>query len=118
MPADPHLVLGLSGIVASSGDTAILTPTAGQSVRLFYINLGSPGSNTLATQIVTVRFGANAPIYTIPLVPGAIFARNIGAGGRAAGYYQQGQAINEQLILNLTVNEPVTWSVEYLFLPS
>jgi hypothetical protein len=111
MPADPHLVFGLSGTASGAGDATILTPPGGQSVRLFYLCLGSPGGNTGA-QTVTARFGANAPIYTIPLVPGAIWARNIGAGR----FYQQGQAVNESLTLNLSTGEAVCWSAEYLFL--
>jgi hypothetical protein len=113
---DPHLVLGVSGIVTGAGDHTILTPPAGQSIRLFYVNIGAPGSNT-ATIVGTLRFGANTPIYTIPLVPGAIFARNIGAGGRAAGYYQQAQAADELMILSLLEgSERLTWSIEYLLL--
>lgn len=117
MPADPHLVLGISGIVSSAGDNTLITPPAGQSLRLFYFNCGSPGGNSSVAQIVRLRFGSGTPIYTIPLVPGAIFARNIGAGGRAAGYYQQAAASDESLILALDVAEPITWSIEYIALP-
>jgi len=112
VPADPHLVLGLSGLISGAGDTAILAPPAGQSVRLFYLCLGCLGTNT-ASLVVTARFGANPAIYTIPLVPGAIWARNIGAGK----FYQQGQAVDETLILNNSTGESVCWSAEYLFLP-
>ncbi len=111
MPLDPHLVEGLSGTITLGGDNVVLTPPGGQSVRLFYICLGRRGLNVDAT-VVAVRFGAKTPIYTIPLVPGAVWARNI----RAGGHYQQGDA-NETMVLYLSSAVSVCWSVEYLFLP-
>jgi stringent starvation protein B len=63
--------------------------------------------------VVAVRFGGNTPIYTIPLVPGAIWARNIGAGR----FYQQAQAADEVLFLNQGAANTIYWSLEYLTLP-
>ena len=110
MPSDPHLVDGLSGTVSSMGDNVILNPGVGQSVRLFYLCLGAPGSN-VADVTVAVRFGAASAIYTIPLIPGFIWARNIGAGR----FYMQGQP-DDNLILNLSAAESVCWSTEYFYL--
>ena len=112
MPADPHLVFGISGTISSVGDNDIIIPPAGQSVRLFYICLNAPSANA-ASVTARARFGANPPIYTLNLVPGAIWARNIGAGR----FYQQSQAVDEKLTVSLDGPYSVCWSVEYLTLP-
>lgn len=105
----PNTYSALSGVVAGAGDNIVLTPTAGLSVRLFYITLGSSGGNA-SPMTVAARFASGAAMYTIPLVPGAIWSRNIGAGK----YYLQG-AVNDTLILNLSAGQPLDWSAEFLF---
>jgi hypothetical protein len=89
----------------------VLDPVA-ERVRLFYLCLGALGTNSDEV-LVQVRFGAQAPIYTINLVPGAIWARNIGAGK----FYQQGE-LTEPLNLALSPGGmTVAWSAEYFFMP-
>lgn len=105
----PNTYSALSGIVAGAGDNVILTPTAGLSVRLFYLSLGAPGTN-VNPETVAVRFASAPAMYTIPLVPGAVWSRNIGAGK----YYLQG-IVNDTLILNNSTGQQLCWSAEFLF---
>ena len=106
----PNTYSALSGTVFGGGDNIVLTPTAGLSVRLFYLSLGAPGANA-SPETVAVRFASATAMYTIPLVPGAVWSRNIGAGK----YYLQG-AVNDTLILNNPTGQSLCWSAEFLFL--
>lgn len=97
-----------SGAATSSGNNTIRTPSSGKSMRLFYVALSAPATNTTTVKC-TVQFLSGSPLYTINLVPGAIYSRNIGAGK----YYLAG-AVNDSLIVNLDSSQTVNWSVEYL----
>lgn len=90
----------------ASGDTTIHTPTNGAAVRLHYICLSASGSNT-APILAVIKFGSTV-LYQVSLAPGAMFARNIGAGR----YYLQG-ATNASVVVNLSGVQTVYSNIEY-----
>lgn len=93
--------------VSGNGDNTIRTPATGKALRLHYLSLSAPDTNA-SSVTVTLHFGVSATLYRINLAPGALWARNIGAGRR----YLQG-GINEALIANLSAARTVSVSVEY-----
>ena len=98
-----------SGTVTSSGDTVIYTPPTGKMPQMFYYVLNADGANT-APVTATLRFASGVPICTISLVPGAIFARNIGAGK----FCLHGVP-DDTIIVNLSVGQKVNFSLEYWY---
>lgn len=103
--ADTNAVNATAGTVSASGTTTIFTPSAGQRSRLLYLCLSSPGDNTTDVT-VTVRTGSTDR-YKVTLVPGALWARNLMAGRR----FVLG-ALDEVIVLNLSVSQTVHWSLE------
>ena len=93
----------------ASGDNTHHTPDSGKAIRLQYVCLSADGGNG-ADVTAVVKFGAaGASLYKVSLKPGAMWARNIGAGRRSV----QG-AVDESLIVNLTGAETVHVSTEHL----
>jgi hypothetical protein len=95
-----------TGDATASGDTTIHTPTGGTAVRLHYICLSALGTNS-ADVTVTVKLGSTS-LYKLNLRPGAMWARNIGAGHR----YLQG-ATNDVFKVTLSASQTVSVSMEY-----
>ena len=93
----------LSGSVNGLGNNTLITPTAGKKVRISYVSYNP----ALAVE-AGFRFGA----------AGGLFLRNsVGAGAVVAKdfgdmRYLEG-AVNEALILNLSVGVAVIWNVLY-----
>jgi len=98
-----------SGSVTTSGDNVIYTPPSGKQPQLFYYTLNASGSNT-APVTVTLRFASGTAVCTLSLVPGAIFSRNIGAGK----FCLHGVP-DDTLIVNLSANQTVNYSIEYWY---
>lgn len=95
-------------VASSSGNTLVLTPTSGYSIRLHYLLLNADGANS-ADVTAALRFGvAGGLIYTVCLKAGSIFARNIGAGLK----HIEG-ATNEALYVNLSAAQTVNVTVEW-----
>src|SRR2546423_1931020 len=69
----------ISGTVSTAGDNTIITPGGGLRIRMYYIALSAAAGNS-GSVVVSVRAGAASPWYKVELVPGAIYARNVGAG--------------------------------------
>ncbi len=82
-------------------------PFADNRIRLAYIALSADGANT-ADVTVTIKFGADSPLYKFSLKPGCILARNIGAGRHRI----QGQ-IGEALVATLSAAQTVHVSIEF-----
>ena len=94
--------------VSAAGDTTILTPAAGNRIKLGYLSLSADGGNS-ADVTVIVKFGAaGAAVYKVSLKAGSIYARNIGAGKR---YGDSGS--DTALVVNLSAAQTVHVSVEY-----
>lgn len=91
----------------SSGTTAIITPPSGNGTRLHYYALNADGSNANPVTVTLQFAGAASPVCIISLLPGAIFARNIGAGR----FFTEG-AINAVLNVTLSVPGIINWIVE------
>ena len=98
-----------SGSVSASGDSVVLTPPAGLKPQIFYLALSADGSNS-APVTASLRFTSSAALYTVSLVPGAIFSRNIGAGRFSAH-----GAPDDQAIVNLSAGQLVNWNLEYWY---
>jgi len=90
----------------TSGVTTLLTPGAGNALTLRYMCLSADFSNTTQV-VVTVQFSSGSPLYRVALAPGAIWARNIGAGR----WNVQG-ATNATLQVSLSANQTVYASFE------
>lgn len=91
--------------IASSGDNIILTPPPNQRLRLFWLGLNTPETNT-AEVLAVVRFqGAASNLYRWNLgAPGAFMHRDFAEG-------QPGQP----LVVNLSAAQPVEVNVSYEF---
>ena len=92
--------------IALLGNNNIRVPGVGNKIRLYYISLSAPLTNA-ADVTVLLKFNATE-LYKVNLAPGAIWARNIGAGLK----YIEG-AINESFIGNLSAALTVLVSYEY-----
>lgn len=100
-----------AGFTFSSGDSTILTPSAGKALRLFYYMVNGDSANTVGVT-ATLKFNGGSGITNVSIPPGATLARNIGAGK----YYFQGAA-DQTLVLNLVMSigsQTVNWALEYL----
>jgi hypothetical protein len=91
--------------VDDAGDTTVYTPVAGASVLLQYLSLSADGANAGDVTVI-VKLGALVK-YKVSLKPGAIWARNIGAGRRMVR-----GIVDAPLIINLSAAEAVHVSVE------
>lgn len=98
-----------SSTVTVSGNTTVLTPTSGKAVRLYYICLSARTVNSDGVD-VAVKFVGGSDLYKVSLLPGAIWARNIGAGR----FYIQG-GVDVALQLNLSAGQAILASFEYEF---
>ena len=96
-----------STLANSSGDTSLVTPGAGQSVRVYFFGYSASPANT-TTVLCALRFGSNTPFDNQYLAAGQPYARNIGAGRK----YVQGQP-NEALVVNLSSTQAVYCNIEY-----
>jgi hypothetical protein len=89
------------------GDNTAYTPPAGKSILLQYLCLSADGANN-APVLVAVKFTGSSVFFKMSLVPGAIWARNIGAGKRCLR-----GLVDEALIVNLDVAQMVHVSHEH-----
>lgn len=106
LPVDTYSVVSL--VTTSAGLNLFVNPASGKSVRLHYLHMNATGSNAGDVK-TSLRFtNVGADLYPNSLKPGAIFARNVGAGRR----YIQG-APNEALFLNFVGAGEVNATVEY-----
>jgi hypothetical protein len=105
LPLDTYNVLSVTA--STSGDTQLVAPASGKSIRLHYLALNADASNSAAVT-AALKFGSGALIFKLSLSAGSLFGRNIGAGRR----YIQG-AVNEALSLNLSGSETVNATIEY-----
>lgn len=96
-----------SSVATASGDLTLVTPPAGQRIRLFFFGYSASPSNS-SSVLVTLRFGSNTAFDNQYLSPSQPYARNIGAGRR----YIQG-AVNEALVVNLSASQTVYCNIEY-----
>jgi hypothetical protein len=92
--------------VAGSGDNTFHTPASGKQIRLEYVSLSADAANSSAVT-ATVKL-AGGDRYKVSLLPGAIWARNIGAGKR----HVLG-ATDQPLVVNLSAAQSVHVSIEY-----
>lgn len=94
---------------SSSGNNTHHTPASGKQINLCYVCLSADGAN-VGDVTVIVKFGAGgASKYKISLKPGALWARNIGAGRRTVK-----GTVDETLVINLSAAETVHVSTELL----
>lgn len=100
------------GTFNTTGNNTIHTPTVGMRTRIHYMSMNASPGNSNAV-VATVKFtAAGAGIWNYELLPGAIWARNVGAGRR---YIEGG--VNEALIVNMSSNQRIYWSIEYEEVP-
>ena len=110
-PADAQAVaqsfLGLtpaSGSVSGSGNTTLITPTGGKSLRVFYASYNP----ALAVE-AAFRFGASGTLWLRnSVVASSVIAKDFGAFR-----YIQGAA-DEALILNLSLAVTTIWNTFYI----
>lgn len=96
-------VTGTPVTVSASGDTTIFTPSAGKRVRLKWIGLSSPSSNT-ASVLVTVKLGGS-PIYLWDMnAPGA-FAHSSVREGPVDGALSVNLSSAQTVRVNIDVGE-------------
>lgn len=91
--------------VSSSGSNDVLTPASGKYILLQYICLSADAANA-AEVTVSVLLGA-ALKYKVSLKPGAIWARNVGAGRRVVT-----GNVDEKLTVTLSAAQTVHVSSE------
>jgi hypothetical protein len=89
------VTLGTPQTVNASGDTTVYTPTAGKSIRLKWLGLSSPSTNT-ANTTVTVKLGGTT-----------IYIWELGAPGAFAHAFVREGPVNGLLVVNLTANQVV-----------
>lgn len=93
-----------SGSVNSVGNNTVITPTSGKKLRLSYLS----ANNASATEL-GFRFGAAGTLFLRNnLTANAVVAKDFGDFR-----YIQG-AVNEALILNLTLGVTVIWNCLYI----
>lgn len=91
------VVSGGPSTVSALGDTTVYTPGAGMRVRLKWVGLSSPSTNTAPTTATVKWSGASGEIYRWSMgAPGAF----------AHGSVREG-AVNESLIVNLSAAQSV-----------
>lgn len=92
--------------VSSAGDNIVHTPASGRFVLLEYVCLSADALNT-APVIATIKWNGGADLYKLSLVPGAIWARNIGAGRKVVTGGQ-----DQALVVSLSAAQNVYYSEE------
>lgn len=97
-------LLYASGTASSSGNTSIVTPTAGKKVQLRYISY-----NPLAVNDVYFRFGVAGTkiLYNSIVAAGSIITKDFGDFRYIEG------AINEVLYINLLNAASTIWNIFY-----
>jgi len=101
----PDTYLSDAGSLAVSGNLHVTT--GGRVLRLFYYMLNADPANT-GPITVSLQFATGGPITKVSLVPGAILARNIGAGK----YYLAG-AVGDNLSVTITGTGTLNWATEF-----
>lgn len=92
-----------SGQVSSSGNNTLLTPAAGKKLRLFYLSY-----NPLLAVEAAFRFGASGSLFLRNnLVANSVVAKEFGMSRYLEG------AVDEALILNLSLAVNVIWNAFY-----
>lgn len=94
----------VSGSVAGLGNNTILTPAAGKRLRVFYLSY-----NPLLAVEAAFRFGAAGSLF----LRNNVLANSVIAKEFGFGKYVQG-AIDESLILNLSLGVNVIWNAHYV----
>ncbi|OGO36717.1 MAG: hypothetical protein A2W35_17965 [Chloroflexi bacterium RBG_16_57_11] len=109
-PTDNQAVSGVgalsiaAGTASSSGNTTLITPASGKSVRVYYASY----NNALAVE-AGFRFGAAGTIWLKNnLVANSVISKDFGDLR-----YVQG-AVDEVLILNLSLAVSTNWTVFYV----
>jgi len=88
------------------GDNVVHTPASGKYIVLQYLCLSADGQNSTPV-LVAISWEGGAQIYKISLVPGAIWARNIGAGRRVVT-----GDVGQALKINLSAAQSVHYNEE------
>ena len=92
-----------SGQATASGNNTLITPTSGKALRIFYA-----AYNPLASVEAAFRFGAAGTLWLRNnLVANSVVSKDFGDLR-----YLQG-AVDEALILNLSLAASVNWTVFY-----
>lgn len=92
---------------SAAGDSTIKTPASGMFILLQYLCLSADADNG-ANVTATVKWAGNADaLYKVSLKPGAIWARNIGAGRRVVT-----GVVDQALVINLSAAQAVHVSHE------
>ena len=97
------LLTSVSGQVSGSGNNTLITPTSGKALRIFYASY-----NPLVAVEAAFRFGASGGLW----LRNNITANSVIAKDFGDLKYVQG-AVNEVLILNLSLAVAVNWNVFY-----
>lgn len=103
------MIVPLHVTAVSSGETLILTPTSGKSIRLWWYNIGADPANS-AKVVVGLRFGSGGTdFYKTGLSQyGAATAHSFKAG---KSYYQGG--VDEALYINMSAAQTVYVNIDY-----
>jgi hypothetical protein len=89
--------------VAAAGDNTVKTPAAGKRLRVHWVGLSTSQDNTAET-LATVKFG---PAGT------ARYLWNMGNPGGFSHWETLEGAVNEALVVGLSVAQPVQVNVTY-----
>lgn len=93
--------------LGAAGDNTMHAPESGKFILLEYVCLSADEGNTAGVTAI-VKWSGGKILYKVSLVPGAIWARNIGAGKKVL----TGTA-DEQLVVQLSSAQSVHASIEY-----
>jgi hypothetical protein len=95
------VVSGTPQTVSLAGDTTIYTPAAGHRVRLKWVGLSSPSTNT-ATVIATVKWSDGTLIYIWDLgAPGAFAHSSVREG-----------AVDASLVVTLSGSQTIRFNLD------
>ena len=100
----PGALLSTSGQVEAQGNNTLLTPTAGKKLRIYYLSY-----NPLLAVEAAFRFGATGGL----LLRNSVTANSVIAKDFGDFRYLEG-AVDEALILNLSLGVAVNWNVTYV----
>ena len=93
----------VSGQTSASGNTTLITPTTGKSLRLSYVSY-----NPASAVECAFRFGAAGDLF----LRNSVVANGIVAKDFGDLRYVEG-AVNEALVLNLSSSVTTTWNCFY-----
>ena len=99
-------ITAAGGSFASSGNNTVITPS--NSLHLSYISLNAAAANTAAVICIVKFTTGGSTLYEVQLLPGAIWAHNIGGGTN----YVTGTS-GQALVVNLDSAQTVYYSIEY-----